>query len=451
MAQLDIVGADLLGLTLGYDLIRRGVAVRIWQHGGDLGGMLAPARLPGLGGCEVDRFAHAIRPSDHNLLALIDELSLSDDLRSAVAINSCYHRGHIHPLPTLRDLLDLPDLGLVDRIRLALTVAATRHTRGWLSLERTAALAWLRSMGGLGALEQNWKPLLRARFDTHYHTVPATYVWSRLLGAANTHDQIDTPDTLSYLRGGSGMLIAALSRAILAHGGMIVRNAAVEQLRIDNGCVSGLRLAEGDVASDHAVLALPTPLARRLLPPEAAALAARWDQHQEYLGLVSVLLVLRRPLTPAYALHITDDHIPFSAVVETTNLIDRAYTRGYHLVYLPKYITPGSPYARMDDATIQQIFRVYLQQMFPDLTEDAIAAIHVERDCYVEPTHLVGKADTILPIDTDVAGLYLVNSAQVYPLLASSEAVVAHVTRASERIVRSIASLQPPLARCAAA
>ncbi|HEU4324001.1 MAG TPA: FAD-dependent oxidoreductase [Roseiflexaceae bacterium] len=449
MAQLDIVGAGVLGLTLGYNLIRRGVAVRIWQHGGDLGGMLAPARLPGLGDREVDRFAHAIRPSDHNLLALIDELGLSDDLRSAVTINSCYHHGRIHPLPALRDLLDLPDLGLADRVRLALAIVATRHTRGWQSLERATALAWLRSMGGLGALD--WKHLLRARFDTRFDTVPATYVWSRLLGAANTHDQINAPDTLSYLRGGNSMLIAALSRVILAHGGMIVRNAAVEQLRIDKSCVTGLRLAEGDVASDGAVLALPTPLARRLLPPEATTLAARWDRHKEYLGLVSVLLALHRPLTPAYALHITDDHIPFSAVVETTNLIDRAYTGGYHLVYLPKYVTPGSPYARMDDATIQQLFRVYLQQMFPDLTEDAIAAIHVEREHYVEPIHLVGKADTILSIDTDVAGLYLVNSAQVYPLLASSEAAVAHVTRASERIVRSLASLQPPLAQCAAA
>lgn len=161
-------------------------------------------------------------------------------------------------------------------------------------------------------------------------------------------------------------------------------------------------------------------------------------------GTIHVLLTLCQPLPPTYALHITD-YIPISLVVLTSMLIDRAYIGRCHLADLPNAVILGSPYARMDDATIPLLFCVYLQQMFADRTEDLITALQIEPIC------LVGKADTILLIDTDRIGLYLVNSAQNNQLLAGNDAVVAHTPRASERIIRPPVSLQPPLARCASA
>ncbi len=270
---------------------------------------------------------------------------------------------------------------------------------------------------------------------------PATYIWSRLVRMTDTRDKANAKEMMCYLTGGYNMLIQALARAITKRGGTITMNTSIEQLRVVDGRVTGLRLASGDIDSDGAVLTLQTPIARRLLPPEAAEVAARWSGLEDYLGIVCMLLVLRRPLVPYYTLNITDEHIPFTGVIETTNLIDPQHVGGYHLVYLPKYVAPDSEYARMDNDTLQQVFLKYLRQMFPDLKESDIAAVRIGRERYVEPLHPVGKTDAIPPIVADIDGLYLVNSAQIYPQLTNGEAAVTYARKAATEIIQAQARI----------
>ena len=52
---------------------------------------------------------------------------------------------------------------------------------------------------------------------------------------------------------------------------------------------------------------------------------------QGYLGVICVLLALRRPLSPYYTLYLADGSLPFTAVIETTNLIDPELVGGHHL------------------------------------------------------------------------------------------------------------------------
>jgi protoporphyrinogen oxidase len=347
------------------------------------------------------------------------------------------------------DFMRFPPLSLIDRARLALTILAARRVKDWRALEQVPVVEWLTRLGGKRTVEHIWKPLLRAKFDGTYGNVPATYIWSRLVRVTSTHDKASAKELMCFLTGGYNMLIQALARAIAEQGGTITTGAAVQQVRVADGRVTGLRLADGEVASEGAILTLQTPIARRLLPTEAAEIAAQWSGLEDYLGIVCMLLVLRRSLSPYYTLNITDERIPFTGVIETTNLIDRRYVGGYHLVYLPKYVAPDSPFARMDDATLRQEFLGYLQQMFPDLQERDIAAIRIGRERYVEPLHPVRMTEAIPSIVADIAGLYLVNSAQIYPQLTNGEAAVGHARRAAAAIAQAQRHAAP-LARAVA-
>lgn len=237
------------------------------------------------------------------------------------------------------------------------------------------------------------------------------------------------------------MVIDALAKAITARGGQITTGVAVQQVRVSDGRVCSLRLSDGEIDSDGVVLTLQTPIARRLLPPEAAEVNARWSLLEDYLGIVCTLLVLRRSLSPYYTLNITDERIPFTGVIETTNLIDRQFTGGYHLVYLPKYVAPNNLFAQMNDEALQRSFLVYLRRMFPDLRSDDIAAVRIGRERYVEPLHPIGRTDDIPPFTTNIAGLYLVNSSQIYPQLTNGEAAVAHAAQAAAVISQAVQSL----------
>jgi protoporphyrinogen oxidase len=451
MPTIDIVGAGILGLALGYDLLKRGIDVRIWERGHELGGLMGRTRFPELGDVEVDRYYHAILNSDRTLMGLFDELGLMGELHMVATKMGFYHDAKIYPMSTPLDFMRFPPLSLLDRARLALTILAARRVKDWRSLEQEPVVDGLTRLGGKGTVEHVWKPLLRAKFDGGYDNVPATYIWSRLVRMTDTRDKANAKEMMCFLSGGYNMLIQALARAIEQRGGKIMLGAGVQQVQVADDRVVGLRLEHGEIASEGAILTLQTPIARRLLPPEAAEVAARWSGLEDYLGIVCMLLVLRRPLIPYYTLNITDERIPFTGVIETTNLIDPRYVGGYHLVYLPKYVTPDSTFARMDDDTLRLVFVEYLRGMFPDLKDSDIAALRIGRERYVEPLHPVGKTDAIPPIVSDIGGLYLVNSAQIYPQLTNGEAAVTYARRAAETIAQAQAQLPALLQTMAAA
>ena len=79
-------------------------------------------------------------------------------------------------------------------------------------------------------------------------------------------------------------------------------------------------------------------MAPQLTPDYARKLA-----EVKYLGVVCFVLLLKRRLSPYYVLNLTDEGLPFTGVIEMTNLVSMSETAGYHLVYLPKYTVPGDP------------------------------------------------------------------------------------------------------------
>ena len=163
---------------------------------------------------------------------------------------------------------------------------------------------------------------------------------------------------------------------------------------------------------------------------------------QQYLGVLCPLLILKKKLTPYYVLNITDESIPFTAVVETTNLIDPQYINNYHLVYLPKYIEPNSPLATLPDDEVKTTWMKHFKQMFPDFDESMIHDFIVQRARYVEPIRPINTSDQIPEIHTPINNLFMGNTVMIYPDLGNGEAV----TRFADKVVSQImASLEHDL------
>lgn len=437
MAMVDIVGGGIGGLVLARNLLQQNVQVRVWERAQSLGGLMGRIRLDELGGVEVDRYYHAILSSDRTLMQLIDELGLRSSLHMQATRMGFYHGGRTYPMSTPLEFLRFPPLSMIDRARLAFTILAARRVRDWRELEQIPVLDWLTGLSGSAVVEKIWKPLLRAKFDGGFEKVPATYIWSRLVRTTSSHDK-GARELMCFLEGGYMQLIQALADDVRRRGGQITLGATVEQVLCADGRAAGLRVDGASVQSNGVVLTIQTPAAQKLLPPDAITQRERWGRLNEYLGITCVLLVLRRRLIPYYTLNITDSRIPFTGVIETTNLIDPKYSGGHHLVYLPKYVSAGSAFAQMGEEEITRRFIGYLQQMFPDLTDQDIAAVRVGRERFVEPLHPVGQTDDTPPVVGEIPGLFLANAAQIYPQLTNGESVVAHAGMAAEAIIASL-------------
>jgi protoporphyrinogen oxidase len=430
--RVAIVGGGILGTSLGYFLSQAGAEVHLVERSSNLGGLVAPIELEELGGTRVDRYYHCILNSDRHFIDLIEEVGLGNQLRQVETKMGFYHDARLFPMSTPLEFLRFPPLGMLDRARLAYTILACRRIRDWHDLEHISVEDWLVRMSGRRAYQSIWKPLLGAKFDGDFAQVPATYIWSRLVRMTDTRDGAAQKELMGYLIGGHLPVVEAMGARIIERGGTVQTDTAVTGVSIDTtGRVRGIQTNRGGVEADAVVLTTPTAIARRLLPEHLAPLAARWGELDLYLGVILLLVVLRRRLTPYYTTNITDSSVPFTGVIETTNLIAPEHVGGYHLIYLPKYVYPGNPYAAMDDETLRAEFMGHLRRMFPDLNDDDIVTTRLFRERYVEPIHPIGGTDRIPPISTEIPGLYLANTSQIYPALTNCDSVTRHARAVS--------------------
>jgi protoporphyrinogen oxidase len=132
-----------------------------------------------------------------------------------------------------------------------------------------------------------------------------------------------------------------------------------------------------------------------------------------YQGIVCASLVLRRPLAEYYVTNITDDGLPFTAVIEMTALVDPQAFGGHSLVYLPKYLPSDDPAFERPDDELQAEFLAGLRRMYPHFREDDMLAFRVSRVRHVLAISTLNYSDHLPPRQTSIPGLFIVNSAQI--------------------------------------
>ena len=163
---------------------------------------------------------------------------------------------------------------------------------------------------------------------------------------------------------------------------------------------------------DRVVLTVPAPLAARLAPDlepgERERLASK-----TYGGIVCASVLLDAPLGPYYVTNLTDDWVPFTGVIDMSNVVDRSAWNGGALVYLPKYVKPDDPLFDASDEAIEESFLGALERMYPSFSRDRVRAFRVSRVRHVFPIATLGYSRSLPGIETSIPGLYTLNSAHI--------------------------------------
>jgi protoporphyrinogen oxidase len=123
--------------------------------------------------------------------------------------------------------------------------------------------------------------------------------------------------------------------------------------------------------------------------------------------------VLDEPLGPYYVTNLTDEWVPFSAVIDMSNVVDRSEWNGKALVYLPKYVKPDDPLFAASDAEIENSFLGALERMYPTFSRANVRAFRISRVREVFAIATLGYSRELPPIQTSVPGVFLLNSAHI--------------------------------------
>jgi len=407
--RVGILGGGITGLTAAFYLLRAGCRVTVIEAQPQLGGL---ATSFDFGPFYWDKFYHCILTSDAPLLELISDLGLAQEMRwTETKVGFFTNRG-LHSMTTSLDFLRFPGISLWEKIRLGMGLLSVTRINEGLPLEKEPIGPWLTRKFGSGNYEKLWEPLLKCKLGSARDQASASFIWATIKRLYSTREKdASKKEKLGYVRGGYRTVFARLAEQIQAMGGKIVTGARVRQVRaLESGGV-GVETAASDFSFDSVVATIPSTPFTKIVPELSSDYRGRLERMQ-YMGMVCAVMLLKRKLTPYYCTNITED-LPFTGIIEMTNLISLEETQGRHLVYLPKYTSPTDNLFEAGPEEVWSLFYQALKRVVPDLKEEEIERHFVFRERLVQPIPVLDYSALVPGIETGIPGLLLANTTQI--------------------------------------
>jgi protoporphyrinogen oxidase len=406
MARVAVIGAGVMGLAAAYEALLQGHEVDVYEAAPEAGGMAAHFML---GDISTERFYHFVCKTDFPTFELLDELGLADKLRWVATSMGYFVGGTLHRWGDPVALLRFPYLNFIQKFRYGLLMFVSAKRERWDSLEQRNAREWITSWCGPDVFRIMWSKLFAYKFYDLEDNISAAWIWTRIKRIGRSRRSL-MQEELGYIEGGSETLVAALVAAVEARGGRVHLSAPVERVLTAGSTVTGVRAGGADVAADAVIATVPTPLVPSMVPDLPEADLAKYRAIAN-IGVVCVVLRLKRPVTPHFWLNIDDPDFEIPGIIEFSNL----RTVADSVVYVPYYMpTSQEKWGWSNEAFIANAMACVLR-INPALRPDDLLAAHVGRLRHAQPICEPGFAARLPPVKTAIQGLQIADTCFYYP------------------------------------
>lgn len=437
---IAVIGGGMTGIAAAFELSRSGCYdVTLYEKQDRVGGLCGYFEWEDVA---WDRFYHVILSTDSIMLEFIRELGLEDELFWQQTKSGFYGDGRLVSMSSALDFMKFPFMTLWQKFRLGMGILYSARIKDPTKLDRIYVREWLTRVFGRRVYENIWDPLLRSKLGDARQRTSAAFIWAtinRLYGARNTESK---QEKMGHVHGGYKRILQAAEKRLREQGVQILLSSPVE--RIEPGYSSADSnwqppLASQPTADNHHLCLYSNGVARRfdnvLLTvdcPAITQMVEKRDSHPywsqldkvEYLGVICLRLILRKKLSPFYVINLLDRQLPFTGIIEATNIVPPDEVGGKHIVYLPKYLPANDPLNRLSDGEIKKLFLAGLKKVYPELGDSDILHSEISRERYVQPLQELNYLDRTSGFQTPVKNLFMVNTSMIYNSTLNNNAAV---------------------------
>jgi len=406
VSRVAVIGAGAMGLACAYDLVKQGYTVDIYESDDRIGGMSASFDFDGLW---IERFYHFVCAPDYTLFDVLKELGIYDKLKWTDTKMGFFYEGKLYKWGNPIYLLTFPKASLIAKLRYGLHIFLTSKRSNWDKLDKLNAIEWIKSWIGPKAYDIFWKSLFDLKFYEFSNSISAAWIGTRLKRVGVSRKNI-FQERLGYIEGGSETLLKELQRRIEEKGSKVYLRRGVDEVIVRDGAVKGIRTGDDFVEYDQVVSTVPLPYVPKLVPalPEKTR---NQIEKVDNVGVVCVVLKLKRRLSENFWMNINDSRMMIPGVIEYTNLNPMQDK----IVYVPFYLHVNHPKYREPNENFIREVMGYMKMLNPEFSEEWVKATHVHRYQYAQPVCPPGFMSMLPPMKSEIDGLYIADTSYYYP------------------------------------
>ena len=406
MARVVVLGAGPMGLAAAGRAATLGHDVDVLEADSKVGGMAAHFDFSGL---SIERFYHFVCKSDIPTFELMDELGIADRMRWVETSMAYYTHGAISRWGDPVSLLRFPHLTLVEKVRTGLQMFLTTRAQNFESIEGLTSREWIERGSGKSVYNKLWKRLQELKFYEYADHISASWIATRIKRVGNSRKSI-FQEQLGYIDGGSETLMEAMATDIRKKGGRIHLRTKAERVVIEGGRLMGVRAAGQHHTADAVLSTVPIPLINNLVPDLPESLKQKYAAIPN-IGVVCLILKLRKSVSPHFWLNIVADDIDIPGLIEFSNL--RPVPNA--IVYVPYYMpVTQAKWAWSDEKFIEESFG-YIRLINPAISREDLLDAKVGRLRFAQPVCEPNFREKLPPVRTPIEGLQIADTCYYYP------------------------------------
>ena len=433
--SIAVVGGGIAGIAGALELAKNGTSrVTIFERAGQLGGLNSAYQWQDL---ICDRFYHVLLPSDRFTIEFLRQLGLTDRLRFAAAKSGFYGRGKLVSFSSAKDFFKFPFLSLGQKFRLGLGILYSSRIETLEKLDRFSVPQWMRRVFGQKVYDHFWEPLVRGKLGDAAERTSAAFLGATIKRLYGARSGARLGECMGTIVGGTYALQGAAEKRLSELAVELRTGTPVERLSYQDGKIM-LQSPADRRPFDKVLLTVPNPEILKIIQDVHVSAAWTGIIQTEYLGIICALLILNRSLSPYYVINVLDKNLPFTGIVESTNIIPEGTFGGRHLVYLPKYVTQDDPLIKTPDHRIKEDFIESLRKIFPGLRNEDILHSQVFRENCVQPIHRPRTAEARPSCRSLLPGVYLANASLIPNSTLNNNAVLEAAQEAARMMAADI-------------